>query len=262
MFRSRDELKTYLIENYPEVTDSRIDEDHWDLECSICKVTRGFQLTKREVGVCETQYSDLAQDFDAPVTYSFRCPVCKAFKQWIVYEPYLGNARGEREKHYFRVTSAPSEGLEEIDELPVDPPSLRTAYRQAIRAMDANANIAAAAMFRRALQVITRDLLGAKPGNLANELNEVVGKPFNGGTITSNFADVGYIIKEVGNQGTHPDEDPDLLEFTTQDAEDLQQIFMEVVRELFIIPAAKEKAKRDFMARRKVTPKPATPPKP
>jgi hypothetical protein len=33
----------------------------------------------------------------------------------------------------------PSEGLEDIDELPTDPPSLRTAYRQAIRAMDANA---------------------------------------------------------------------------------------------------------------------------
>jgi hypothetical protein len=29
---------------------------------------------------------------------------------------------------------------------------------------DANAPLAAAAMFRRALQVITRDLLGAKPG--------------------------------------------------------------------------------------------------
>jgi hypothetical protein len=44
--------------------------------------------------------------------------------------------------------------------------------------MDANPNIAAAAMFRRALQIITRELLGARPGNLANELNEVVGKPF------------------------------------------------------------------------------------
>jgi putative ABC transport system substrate-binding protein len=39
------------------------------------------------------------------------------------------------------VTSIPGEGLEEIDELPADPPALRTAYRQAIRAMDANAHI-------------------------------------------------------------------------------------------------------------------------
>jgi uncharacterized protein DUF4145 len=121
--------------------------------------------------------------------------------------------------------------------------------------MDANANLAAAAMFRRALQVITRDLLGAKPGNLANELNDSVGRAFNGGIITSNFADVGYVVKEAGNQGAHPDEDPDLLDFTAEDAHDLQQIFMELVSELFIIPAAKEKAKQEFMARRKIIPK-------
>lgn len=122
--------------------------------------------------------------------------------------------------------------------------------------MDANAQLAAAAMFRRALQIITRELLQAKPGNLANELNEVVGKSYNGVTVTANFANNAYIVKEVGNQGAHPDADPDLLDFTAQDAEDLQQIFMEIVSELFIIPAAARKAREEFMARRKVLAKP------
>lgn len=255
MFRSRDELKIYVKETYPEVTDSRINESHWDLQCSVCKVTRGFQLTARSIAINETEYSAPSQDYDAPITYLFKCPVCKSFKQWIVYEPEIQGVSGKWERHYFRVTSVPSEGLEEIDELPENPPALRTAYKQAVRAMDANANIAAAAMFRRALQVITRDLLGARPGNLANELNEVVGKPFNGGVIATDFANIGYIIKEAGNQGAHPDKDSDLLDFTAEDAEDLQQIFMEVVGELFIIPAAKEKAKSEFMARRKIVPK-------
>jgi Domain of unknown function (DUF4145) len=141
--------------------------------------------------------------------------VCKAFKQWVVYE-FGFTQQNKHQKVFYRVTSVPSEGLEEIEELPVDPPSLRTAYRQAIRAKDANAPLAAAAMFRRALQVITRDLLKAKPSNLANELNEVVGKTYNGATITSNFESVGYIVKEAGNQGAHPDKDPDLLDFTPQ----------------------------------------------
>jgi hypothetical protein len=44
--------------------------------------------------------------------------------------------------HYFKVTSIPNERLEEIDELPQNPPSLRIAYRQAIRATDANARLA------------------------------------------------------------------------------------------------------------------------
>ncbi|MGA3012024.1 MAG: DUF4145 domain-containing protein [Terracidiphilus sp.] len=252
MFANSDELRSYVAENYPEVTDSRIDDRHWDLLCSFCKGIRGFQLIKRDIAGQQTDYSHFDKDLNAPVTYHFRCPVCHAFKQWIVYEWQVKDDKGEWHYRHFRVTSVPSEGLEDIAELPEDPPSLRIAYRQAIRAMDANANIAAAAMFRRALQVITRDLLGATPGNLAKELHAVVGKPFNGGVVTTNFANIGYIIKEVGNQGAHPDEDPDLLEFTAEDANDLQQIFMEVVSELFIIPAAKEKAKQDFMARRKV----------
>lgn len=262
MFSSPDELRLYVMQNFPEVTDHRINESHWDLECTTCKVTRGFQLTSREVSGETVGYGNFNRDFKAPVTYIFRCPVCKAFKQWIVYEFEIPRKDGKFKTHYFRVTSVPNEGLEDISELPQDPPQLRSAYREAIRAMDANANIAAAAMFRRALQVITRDLLGAKPGNLANELNEVVGKSFNGVTITNNFAKIGYIIKEVGNQGAHPDKDPDLLDFTAEDAEDLQQVFMELVSELFIIPAAIQKSKQEFLARRKVKPKPATNPGP
>ena len=258
MFAENDDLKRYIVENYPEVTDARIDDDHWDLFCSFCKITRGFQVIKRQLsGVWSRHYHppdsphNFQQDFDAPITYLFKCPVCRAFKQWIVYQVYL-NEDAPREGRYFRVTSVPGEGLEDIAELPPDPPSLRTAYREAIRAKDANAHLAAAAMFRRALQVITRELLGAKPGNLANELKEVVGTTYNGVVITQTFADVAYIIKEAGNQGAHPDKDPDLLEFTPQDAEDLQDIFMELVTELFIVPAAKEKARADFLVRRKI----------
>jgi hypothetical protein len=50
-------------------------------------------------------------------------------------------------------------------------------------------------------------------------LNEVVGRTYNGAVVTKNFANVGYIIKEAGNQGAHPDKDPDLLELTSHDAQ-------------------------------------------
>ncbi len=142
--------------------------------------------------------------------------------------------------------------MEDISELPEEPPSLRIAFKQAIRAKDANAHLAAASMFRRAVQVITRDLLGVKPSTLANELKQCIGKSFNGAVVQQNFADVGYIIKEAGNQGAHPDSDPDLLDFTPQDADDLQMIFMELVSELFVVPSAMKKAKADFMQRRKI----------
>jgi hypothetical protein len=262
MFEDRDELRAYVVENYVEVTRDRINDSHWDLECNKCKVTRGFQVVSRQISGTMSEYGAFSQDFDAPHTYIFRCPVCKSFKQWVVYQFQLKGADGKwQQERYFRVTSVPNDGLEEIAELPESPASLRTAYKQAIRAMDANANIAAAVMFRRAVQIITRDLLGAKPSRLANELNEVVGKSYNGATVTTNFAKIGYIIKEVGNQGAHADKDPDLLDFTTKDAEDLQEIFMELVSELFIVPAAAKKAREEFLARRKVSlPGERTPP--
>jgi hypothetical protein len=254
MFKDINEQKRYIIDNFPEVTDQRIDDDHWDLLCTHCKAVRGFQVTRSEIHAFEVRYREYKKDFDGPRTLYFRCPVCKAYKIWLVFILTFFDKDSNESEHYFRITSIPSEGLEEIEELPEKPPPLRTAYRQAIRAMDANAHIAAAAMFRRAVQIITRDLLGATPGNLANELHQVIGKTYNGVTITANFAELGYIIKEAGNQGAHPDRDPDLLDFTLQDAQDLQTIFMELVSELFIVPEATKKAKADFLARRKITP--------
>jgi hypothetical protein len=172
MFRHIADLYRYVIENYIEVTDSRIDDEHWDLLCTHCKIVRGFQVIKKDVAG-ETSFTydvrEFNRQYDAPVTFLFRCPVCKSFKLWIVFELSISSASGDRTT-YYRVTSVPSEGIEEIEELPDDPPSLRIAYRQAVRAMDANAQIAAAAMFRRAVQIITRDLLGAKHGTLAFEL--------------------------------------------------------------------------------------------
>lgn len=265
MFANNADLVKYVSDTFLEVTDSRINDEHWDLLCTKCKITRGFQVITRAQAFTESQYGkSYGTDYSAPVVYLFRCPVCKAYKQWIVYGFQTQNEAGKWINHYYRLASVPNEGLEDITELPEKPPALRAAYLEAVRAMDANANMAAAAMFRRALQIITRDLLGAKPGTLASELKQVVGKEFNGAKITNSFATVGYIVKEAGNQGAHPDKDPDLLAFTAADAQDLQRIFMEMVSDLFIVPAAVAKAKEDFMTRRKIatpTATPAAPPK-
>lgn len=63
--------------------------------------------------------------------------------------------------------------------------------------MDANCFCASAAMFRRALQIITRDILGAKPSTLDKEIKSLIGVKNNLGiTLTNDFSDNGYIIKE------------------------------------------------------------------
>lgn len=257
MFVDQAEQELYILENYLEVTDRRVNAAHWDLDCEVCGVTRGFEVVKARRFSDEDHYD--GPSFLHPKSIVFHCPVCDLFKLWVVFEvridePIEGTTNTRRVVHIYKVTALPSEGLEEIAQLPEDPPALRVAYRQAVRAMDANAHMAAAAMFRRALQVITRDILGATPSTLARELQLLVGTEYNGTKLTDDFATNGYIIKESGNQGAHPDEDPDLLNFTQQDAEDLQRVFMELVSDLFIVPEAIKKAKADFLQRRKITP--------
>ncbi|MDE3042264.1 MAG: DUF4145 domain-containing protein, partial [Nitrospirota bacterium] len=166
----------------------------------------------------------------------------------------------------YRIAAIPTEGQHEIPELPEKPKALRAAYSEAIRSLDNNCPMSAAAMFRRTLQIITRDLLGAKPSTLANELASLVGKPNKLGVVlTTSFNTYGYIIREVGNQAAHPDRDPDLLSLTHQDAQDLYEIFLKLVAELFVAPAAAQKATEGLLSRRKIegTPVPALPkPKP
>ena len=114
--------------------------------------------------------------------------------------------------------------------------------------------MAAAAMFRRALQVITRDILGASPGNLASELKSLVGKENKLGVrLSRSFDNHSYLIKEIGNQAAHPDADPDLLSFTYEDAMDLHAIFLELISELFVAPAAAARAVQSLMDRRKIS---------
>lgn len=109
-------------------------------------------------------------------------------------------------------------------------------------------------MFRRALQVITRDIIKVPPAwGLGTELKSAVGMSYNGVTIKKDFADNGYFIKEAGDQAAHPDPNPDLLNFTAQDAEDLRKLFVEIALELFILPDVIKKARENVLNRRQIT---------
>ena len=105
-----------------------------------------------------------------------------------------------------------------------------------------------------ALQIITRDILGAKPDSLANEIKSLIGvKNKLGITLINDFSENSYIVKECGNQGAHPDKDPDLLDFAPEDARNLYNIFLEIVSDLFVAPIAAKKAREDLLNKRKIT---------
>jgi len=264
---NEEKLNEFIIENYIDITDQFDDENHLSGFCNNCNKIVGFQIidrytskSKRHTGLY-SHYNEL-DDFDPPYSIYFRCPICKLYKIWVVFSRSLkeerpddqGEIKVHSEEHIFRVTSLPNEGIEEIPELPDKPESLKRAYKEAVRSMDANCYLAATAMFRRALQIITRDILGANPDTLANELKSLAGVTNKLGVrLTNDFSENSYIIKECGNQGAHPDKDPDLLDFEPEDAKNLYNIFLEIVSELFVAPAAAKRAKKGLLSKRKLT---------
>lgn len=242
-------LIQYVIKHFPEVTKS-IRENEIIRDCATCQTNIAFQIVRKANSQMAVQYD--AQDryvIGLPILYQLQCPGCKQFAVWIVYM-----FRSEGEQVYYRLLSLPGESGVEIPELPPDPPSLRLAYDEAIRGLEANNPMSASVMFRRALQVITRDILGAPRAKLHQELDWLT-KNTNrlNLQLSLDFHSNAYIIKEVSNQGAHPDGDVDLIELTHDDSMALYQLFLEVVHEVFSIPAAREAARHQLMKRRKVS---------
>jgi hypothetical protein len=257
MILSQDDFDYYVTETYPDVTDSMKSSHRLFEYCPYCKARMGLDVIRCEF-IClyvqrlPTVPPEKKPDTDYPYICIFRCPDCKAERRWFLY-----NVR----QRTYRITSIPGDSGAEIDELPADPPALRKAYSEALRALDANCPMATAAMIRRALQVITREILGAPRGNLADELKWLKGKPNKlGVTLSQDFHDNAYVIKEAANQAAHPDADPDLLTFTAEDAKDLNTIFLDLATELFVVPEAARRAKEEMIKRRKITSKLSVPP--
>ncbi len=264
MLENDADLTKYLTENFMEITNLKVDDEHFNDYCPSpkCKREVGLQVIECSYAQRRTGYhSYLDDEWGLPYTMHLRCPRCGFYKLWILFKREFtkkkndGQPDGYTTKLY-RVASIPAEGID-IPELPDNPKSLRAAYNEAIRCMNASCSMAAAAMFRRALQIITRDILGAKPGRLADEIKSLIGiKNKLGIILTNDFSANGYIIKECGNQSAHPDKDPDLLSFESDDAQALYEIFLELVSELFVAPTVAKKAKEDLLKRRKITVKP------
>jgi len=261
-------MNRFIEQNYPEVTDRILDKEHVAGFCPKCNRDMGLQILQTKTSIKKTEYG-MVDDFSWPLEVVLRCPRCGLFSLWILHkisrqEEDTAPSRAASAlaaikpphkvvERIYRIVAIPPEGKFEIPELPQEPTSLRKAYREAIQCWNSNCPMAAAAMFRRALQIITPGILVTSPSTLANELVSLVGKPNKlGVTLSKAFQDNSYIIREVGNQSAHPDQDPDLLSFTSEDAGALYDIFLEVVSELFVVPAAAQAAKQKLMERRKI----------
>jgi Domain of unknown function (DUF4145) len=241
---TNDEFEDYIAETFPEVSTAFISQKRIVDYCPHCNTSLALEIYSMAFVEVKDRLGNSRRVLHLPYFVMFHCPECKAERRWLLYD-----ISGRK----YRLLSIPGEGDWDIPELPIDPPSLRKAYAEAMRCLNSNAPMAAAAMLRRAVQVITRDILGAPPSQLGNELKWLSGRENKLGVVLSqDFHDNAYILKETGNQAAHPDADPDLLEFTEEDSRHLHNIFLEMIAELFVVPDAKRKARDGILKRRKI----------
>ena len=119
----------------------------------------------------------------------------------------------------------------------VNPPidiseSFKKSFIEGVKCLNVGAPFASVVMFRKCLQIIAEDK-GAKGRTLKAKL-EILSSS---GTLTSTLDSISTIIREVGNDGAHPNE----FEPSIDDAKDILDFLLLFIDQLYILPEKAEK---------------------
>jgi hypothetical protein len=198
------------------------------------------------------------------VTFFIECPSCR--RKSFIKTVQLTNEKptGKKDEYgddetitvyqYFKLFRLPT--IEESfanKDIPVEYASLKDTVSEASFCLSHSRNIAAAILFRRAIQVLAKDILGASGKTLHLQLEWLKTNKNNLGIDLINvFHDNAKIIKDIGNQGAHPDDDTTLHNFTKEDADGLHDLFISIVHEIFVKPAKLKALQDDLKKSRKL----------
>jgi hypothetical protein len=142
-----------------------------------------------------------------------------------------------------------------LKDIPAENTSLILTINEAMFCMEHEKNIAAAILFRRAIQILAKDILGATGKTLHHQLEWLRN---NHNKLNINLSDLFHenakLIKDVGNQGAHPDDDITLHDFKQEDVHYLHDLFFAIVNEIFIKPRRDKEIKDELRNRRKLKP--------
>ena len=112
--------------------------------------------------------------------------------------------------------------------------SFEKSFVEGVKCLNVGAPFASVVMFRKCLQIIAEDK-GAKGGTLKAKLKSLSSS----GTLTSTLDSISTIIREVGNDGAHPNE----FEPSIDDAKDILNFLLLFIDQLYILPEKAEKLK-------------------
>ncbi len=268
------EFNNYIQTNYKKIYETEKWNDfsqEFDGFCESCRRDVFLKIRSRSY-----QYSDYNRDgLPNFITYFIECPRCKrkSFMQLVLLEicvtldkegKVLENIDEDdfdedgynTKTHYeiFQLYSIPTrdESFANKD-IPNNYTTLKASVSEAIFTMKHGKFISSAIMFRRTIQIIAKEVLGAKGRALHKQLEWLTeNSNLLAIDLTNLFHDNSKLIKDVGNQGAHPDDDITLHNFTEDDVNNLHDLFLVIVNEIFIKPEQLKTIQADLIKNRKL----------
>jgi hypothetical protein len=273
---NKKEFISYIQSNYQKIYETEKWTDfsnEMDGFCDNCRRDVYFKIRSRIFQ--EGYYYSRHGDLPSLVTYFIECPKCfrKRFIQLLLIavnqtfdkdgnlvtdidedntdeEGFTNKTHYELYKLYTLPTQEESFAIKDIPDKFL---SLRQSVSEAIFTMTHGKFISSAIMFRRALQIIAKDILGAQGRTLYSQLDWLKeNKNLLGIDLTDLFHDNSKLIKDVGNQGAHLDEDITLQNFNEADVNALHDLFLVIVNEIFIKPEKIKAIQAELIKNRKL----------
>jgi hypothetical protein len=258
---NEDEFSEYIQRNYECIitTESYSVESEIPGTCDVCQRDAFFKVYSQEYA---NPYSSRSSGIRF-VVILVQCPSCKR-KSFLQTVQLAGEEKIESDDEtapetkdvykYYKLYCLPT--IEENyanKDIPDEYVSLKNTISEASFCLSHSRNLAAAILFRRAIQILAKDILGAIGKTLYLQLewlkeNENKLKI----DLTDVFHDNSKIIKDIGNQGAHPDDDMTLHDFTKEETNGLHDLFVSIVHEVFIKPVRLKALQEELKQSRKL----------
>lgn len=211
----------------------------------------------------ESYYSPYPSSNELPkfVAIYIECPACRrrSFIKTIQFQEQISHKLETSTKftYVYRLYKLYRLPISEENKVNKDIPQSYTALHKTLNeahyCLNSSQYIASAILFRRAIQILAKDVLGAEGKTLFNQLEWLkVNRNLLGIDLTDVFHDNSRIIKDVGNQGAHPDNDPELHDFSKEDANGLHDLFISIVYEVFVKPERLKSLQEELKKQRKL----------
>lgn len=257
-----EEFEKYVRTNFDLIYEAETSELKTELDshCDSCQRDVFMKIHSRTYQ--QSNYSNKGlPDF---VTYYMECPGCKrkAFIKTvrIGFEKPTGkkDEDGDDETlfvlQHYRLFRLPEREESYVNkDIPEEYETLKNTVSEANFCLTHSKNLSAAILYRRAIQIIVKDILGGTGKNLFLQLEWLKNnKNKLGIDLTEIFHDNSKIIKDIGNQGAHPDDDISLHNFTKQDAEGLHDLFLSIIHEIFVKPTKLKAIQDELKQNRKL----------